>query len=161
MQTCFTKEKRRRNAMQCELVTWEKHRRRIFFFPCYNAKKRFFLVFYGRFLQCNLIFSCHAHLLRCKLATWKKKKKHTYFFFLLQHKKKSYFLFIAFFWATIFLLFVACNRLVTWNKKKKHAHVSFFCCNISYVIYFLLYFSSTPLFFWLRCFLKFFPRLER
>jgi hypothetical protein len=54
--------------------------------------------------------------------------------FLLQHKKKivsSYCMFFDFFFATIFHLFVACNRLVTWNK---NTHASFYCYNISYII---------------------------
>lgn len=153
MQTCFTKERRRRNAMQCELVTWEKHRGRILFFPCYNAKKRFFFVFYVHFLQCNLFFFFPCTFATMQTCYMEKKKKHTYFFFFCYNTKKKFFssycIFFGFFFSTIFLFFVACNCLVTWNKKKKHACASFLCYNISYVIYFLLYFSLIPLLFWL------------
>lgn len=138
--------------MQCELVIWEKRKRRFYFFLVMMQRKYIYLFSMCIFCNATLFFLAMHICYNANLLHGRRKRSTLISFFLLQHKKKkksSYCMFFGFCLATIFLLFVACNRLVTWKKKKKHTHASFSCYNISYIIIIILYFSSTLLFFWL------------
>ncbi len=107
MQTCFTKERRRRNAMQCELVTWEKHRGRIFFFLVTMQRKDFFsfsvCIFYNAtffFLSVHICYN--ANLLHGR----RKRSTLTFSFFATTKKKK-----VLFFLLHVFLAFFFCYNI--------------------------------------------------
>jgi len=159
LQCKLASQKKEEEEMQCNvsLLHGKNIEEEFFFFLVTMQRKDFFsfsmCIFYNAtffFLSMHICYNANLLHRRRKRSTLTSSSFAT-------TQKKSYFLLIAcffgFFLATIFLFFVACNCLVTWNKKKKHACASFSCYNISYVIYFMLYFSSIPLFFWLWCFL--------
>ncbi len=156
------RKKEKGNAMQCELVTWEKHRRRISFFPFYNAKKRSFFVFYVHFLQCNLFFLVMHICYDANLLHGRKKRTTLTSFFCYNTKKKIFSSYCMFFWL-FFGYNISFSLLHGIRRRNMHVllflattyPMLFICCCISLQL--LCFFGCDAS----RCILKFFPRLER
>lgn len=139
--------------MQCNVsLLYGKNIEEKSFFSLLQCKEKIFFCFLCAFstMQPFFFLPCtFAMMQTCYMQ--EEKEAHLLLLFATTQKKNLFFLlhFFGFFLATIFHLFVACNRLVTWNKKKKHTHPSFSCYNISYI--FILFCISFQLLCFFGC----------
>ncbi len=138
--------------MQCELVIWEKHRRRIFF-SLLQCKEIFFFHFLCAFstMQPFFFLPCtFATIQTCQMQ--EEKEAHLLLLFCYNTKKKLFLLIACF--LTFFLLqyFISLWHAIAQLHGIK-THMLLFIATTYPILLLFLYFSSTPLFFWLQCFL--------
>jgi len=144
----------KRNAMQRELVIHEKHRRRIFFFLVTMQRKDFFSFFMCIFYNANLFFLA-MHICYDANLLHVRRKRSTLLLFCYNTKKTSFLLiacFLAFFWLQYFIFLWHAITLLH-GIRRRNTYMLLFLATTYPILLLFLYFSSTPLSFWLQCFL--------